>query len=133
MPEVKRVTLKNGVKVYAFRSFDEIIDYAQAQKGLLVAINAEKIVHATDETREIINRNIGYSDGTGAVMALKKHGAEAVKIPGCELWLKIVERMAPEGKAFYLVGSKQEVIEETVAKLKKEFEGIHLAGYRTAT
>lgn len=130
MPEVKRVTLKNGVKVYAFRSFDEIIDYAQTQKGLLVAINAEKIVHATDETREIINRNIGYSDGTGAVMALKKHGAEAVKIPGCELWLKIVERMAPEGKSFYLVGSKQEVIEETVAKLKREFEGIHLEGYR---
>ena len=130
MLEIKRVTLKNGVKVFAFSSFDEIIDYVSERKGLLVAINAEKIVHATDETRDIINRNIGYSDGTGAVMALKTHGVKAAKIPGCELWLKIVERLAPVGKSFYLVGSKQEVIEETVSKLKRQFEGINLVGYR---
>lgn len=130
MTEIKRVTLKNGVKVYAFHSFDEIINYVCVRKGLLIAINAEKILHATDETRDIINRNIGYSDGTGAVMALKKHGAEAVKIPGCELWLKITEKLAPEGKTFYLVGSKQEVIDETVARLKEQFEGINLVGYR---
>lgn len=32
----------------------------------------EKILHATGETRKIINNNIGYADGIGAVMALKK-------------------------------------------------------------
>lgn len=64
-------------------------------------------------------------------MALKKHGcANAVKIPGCELWLKIVERFYKEGKTFYLVGGKQEVIEETVAKLKKEFGGVDIVNYR---
>lgn len=130
MPEINRITLKNGVKVYAFGSFDEIIDYVKERKGLLIAINAEKILHATDQTRDLINRNIGYSDGIGAVMALRRHGADAVKIPGCELWLKIVERLTLEGKSFYLVGSKQEVIEQTVAKLKKEYAGIQLAGYR---
>lgn len=130
MSEKQKITLKNGVQVYAFSSFDEIINFAEERKGLLVAINAEKILHATDETRIIINRNIGYSDGIGAVMALKKHGAKAVKIPGCELWLKIVERFAPKGSRFYLVGSKQEVIDETVSKLKKEFPGIHIVGYR---
>lgn len=130
MSKIQRVTLKNGVQVYAFSSFDEIINFAEERKGLLVAINAEKILHATDETRNIINRNIGYSDGIGAVMALKKHGAQAVKIPGCELWLKIVERFAPKGSRFYLVGSKQEVIDETVSKLRKEFPGIDIVGYR---
>lgn len=130
MSEIQKVTLKNGVQVYAFGSFDEIIDYAKEKKGLLVAINAEKILHATDQTRSIINRNIGYSDGIGAVMALKKHGAKAVKIPGCELWLKIVERFAPNGSSFYLVGSKQEVIDETVSKLNKDFPGINIVGYR---
>lgn len=130
MSEIQKVTLKNGVQLYAFGSFDEIIDYAKEQKGLLIAINAEKILHATDQTRDIINRNIGYSDGIGAVMALKKHGVNAVKIPGCELWLKVVERLAPSGNRFYLVGSKQEVIEETVSKLKQEFPSINIVGFR---
>lgn len=131
MKEEQRVTLKNGVQVYPFTSFDELLDFAAHQKKLLVAINAEKILHATDQTRGIINRNIGYCDGTGAVMALKKHGcANAVKIPGRELWLKIVERFYKEGKTFYLVGGKQEVIEETVAKLKKEFDGVDIVNYR---
>ena len=131
MKNIERVTFKNGVKCFAFGSFDEIVDFVSDKKGILVAINAEKILHATDEMREIINRNIGYSDGIGAVMALKKHGCEgAVKIPGCELWLKIVERLCKEGKSFYLVGGKQEVIDETVEKLRVDYPGIIIAGYR---
>ena len=125
-----RVTL-NGVKVHPFRSFDELLGHVLEKKGILVAINAEKILHATPQTREIINRNIGYCDGAGAVMALKKHGhKDVVKLPGCELWLKIVAALADKGKKFYLVGSKQEVIEETVEKLRKEYPGIDIAGYR---
>lgn len=64
-------------------------------------------------------------------MALKAHGVEnAVKIPGCELWLKIIRSLYREGKTFYLVGGKQQVIEATVEKLKKEFEGIRIVNYR---
>lgn len=131
MTEAERVTLKNGVKVYPFSSFDEVIDFALDKKKILVAINAEKILHATEETKKIINNNIGYCDGIGAVMAMKKHGVpNARKIAGCELWLKIVERLYKDGKSFYLVGSKQEVIEETVTKLQKEYAGAHIVGYR---
>ena len=61
-----------GVKVYPFKSADELIGFVEDRKGILVAINAEKILHATEQTRAIINRNIGYCDGVGAVMALKK-------------------------------------------------------------
>lgn len=125
-----RVTL-NGVKVHPFKSFTELLDYVLGRKGILVAINAEKILHATNETRDIINRNIGYCDGIGAVMAVKKHGyKEAVKIPGCELWLKIIASLYREGKSFYLVGGKQEVIQNTVEKLKIEFPNINIANYR---
>lgn len=131
MENVKKVIFKNGVQCYAFASFNEIIEFAIDKKGLLVAINAEKILHATDVTRGIINRNIGYSDGIGAVMALKKHGCQnAVKIPGCELWLKIVEKLYKEGKTFYFVGGKQEVIDETIKKLYEEYKGINIIGFR---
>lgn len=121
----------NGVKVHPFKSFDELLNYVTGRKGILVAINAEKILHATDQTRSIINRNIGYCDGIGAVMALNKRGYKDVaKIPGCELWLKIISALYKEGKSFYLVGGKQEVIEATVAKLKEEFVGINISNYR---
>lgn len=121
----------NGVNIHPFSTFDSLLEYVNGRKGILVAINAEKILHATDQTRSIINRNIGYCDGVGAVMALKKRGYnDVVKIPGCELWLKIIASLYKEGKTFYLVGGKQEVIEQTIGKLKIEFPGIQIVAYR---
>lgn len=121
----------NGVKVHPFSSREELLDYVDQKKGILVAINAEKILHATSETRSIINRNIGYCDGYGAVMALKQKGyKDVVKIPGCELWLDLIRAMYRNGKTFYLVGGKQEVIEQTVVKLNMEFPGIRIVNYR---
>ena len=83
-----------------------------------MAVNAEKIFHATDESRALINRNLGYPDGIGAVWALQKSGLTMwLRIPGCELWLDVVQNYY-KTKSFYLVGGKQEVIEATVEKLK---------------
>ena len=119
-----------GVGVYPFTSADEWISYVAERPAVLVAINAEKILHATDELKAIYNRTLGYSDGAGAVLALKKKGHQnACKIAGCELWLKIIERYSRE-KSFYLVGGKPEVIEETIQKLKKDFPRINIVGYR---
>ena len=120
----------NGVGVYPFRSDKEILDFVSKQNGVLVAINALKILNATDETRQLINRNIGYCDGVGAQLALRKKGEkDVVKIPGCELWLKIVSAFYKQ-KTFYLIGGKQTVIEKCVAKLKQDFPGINIVGYR---
>lgn len=119
-----------GVGVYPFTSADELISYVAERPAILVAINAEKILHATDELKAIYNRNLGYSDGAGAVLALKKKGHQkACKIAGCELWLKIIERYSRE-KSFYLVGGKPEVIEETIQKLRADFPRINIVGYR---
>ena len=124
-----KVSLK-GVEIYPFKSEADLLSFVDNQKGILVAINAEKILHASPEMRAIINRNIGYCDGAGAQLALKQKGfKEACKVPGCDLWLKIIERFHKE-KTFYLVGGKPQVIEETVAKLKSQFEGINIVGYR---
>lgn len=120
----------NGVGIFPFPTMKDLLDYAKEHRGILVAINAEKILQATDETRAIINRNIGYSDGAGTVLVLKKHGYQAEKLPGCELWLRIIESTYKTGTSFYLVGGKQAVIDETVKKLKAEFDGINIVNYR---
>lgn len=120
----------NGVEVYPFTSEQELLHFIDANKGILVAINAEKILHATEQTRAIINRNMGYCDGAGAQLALKQKGyKDACKIPGCELWLKIIANFYGS-KTFYLIGGKQVVIDETVEKLKTDFPGIKIVGYR---
>lgn len=119
-----------GIGIFPFTSRRQIADYANEHPGILIAINAEKILNATPETRAIINRNIGYCDGAGPLSLLHRRGyKEAIKVAGCELWLSIVEQFHKE-KTFYLVGGKQEVIDETVTKLRHNFNGIRIVGFR---
>ena len=120
----------NGVNVFAPPSREALMKYAFDHKKILVAVNAEKILHATDQTRNIINRNLGYPDGIGAVWALNQKGIkDTVKIPGCELWLDIIKHYETT-KTFYLIGGNEAVIQETVAKLKVEFPAINIVNYR---
>ena len=120
----------NGMKVFPFNSASELLEYVNCHKGILVAVNAEKVTKATDETRAVVNDNIGYADGAGVVVAMHKLGKpQAVRIAGCDLWLNIVQESYHE-KSFYLIGSKQEVIEDTVKQLKSQFDGITIVGYR---
>ena len=55
-------------------------------------------------------------------MAIRQKGKEAIKIPGAEFWLDIVEKFYRQ-KSLYLVGSTQEVIEMTVKKLETQLSG----------
>lgn len=129
MRQEDRIDL-NGMKVFPFSSTEELVAYVDKNKGILVAVNAEKVTKATAETRLIVNNNIGYADGAGVVVAMHKLGKpEAVRIAGCDLWLDIVRENFHE-KSFYLIGGKQDVIEDTVSKLRSQFDGIKIIGYR---
>tara|TARA_R110002051_G_scaffold64139_2_gene116769 strand:+ start:16346 stop:17047 length:702 start_codon:yes stop_codon:yes gene_type:complete len=120
----------SGVQIFIPGSRKELMEYAFANKKILVAVNGEKIQHANEQTRAIINRNVGYSDGVGAVWALHKKGhQEAIKIPGCELWLNIITAYH-NSKTFYLVGGKEEVIQRTVKMLQVEFPSLNIVGFR---
>lgn len=127
--ELPRVDLR-GVKVYPFADAGELIDFADRKKGILVAINAEKILNANPVTLDIINNNIAYCDGSGAVLAARQKGAAPEKIAGCELWLKIIDRFHADGRSFYIIGATPEVNARTVEKLREDFPGINIVGYR---
>jgi UDP-N-acetyl-D-mannosaminouronate:lipid I N-acetyl-D-mannosaminouronosyltransferase len=122
-------TIVNNLKINSFNSKNEFLEYINNQKKILVAINAEKILKEDDNLKKIINENIGYPDGVGAVMALKQKGLRATKIPGSEFWLDIIKRYQNE-KSFYLIGTTTEVIENTVKKLKVEYPNISILGYQ---
>ena len=110
----------NQYKINAFISKQNFLREIVNEKKILVAMNAEKIIKENRELRDIVNRNIGYPDGVGAVMALKQKGLNTIKIAGSEFWLDIVASFSSI-KRFYLIGSTTEVIEATVKRLKKDF------------
>ncbi|MDY0402772.1 WecB/TagA/CpsF family glycosyltransferase [Sulfurovum sp.] len=122
-------TIVNHYKIHAFRNRDQFLDQIKDEHKILVAMNAEKILKDDERLRQLVNANIGYPDGIGAVMALRKKGLDAVKIPGAEFWLDIIGRYKDE-KTFYLIGSSQDVIERTVAKLHEDFPGVRIVNYR---
>lgn len=126
-----KATFINGYKIYPFqdrRSFLQFLENGNWE-NMLVALNAEKLVKEDEELRTIVNNNIGYPDGVGAVWALKKSDFEAIKIPGAEFWLNIIEAFHME-KSFYFVGGKPNVLLKTVNKLNKEFPDIEIKGFQ---
>ena len=119
----------NNYKINAFVSKSIFLDYIINHKKILVAMNAEKIMKNDDRLRRIVNENIAYTDGFGAVIALRSKGLKAIKIPGSELWLDIIDRFQ-KSKKFYLIGSSSLVIEATIVKLKKDYPSIEIVGYQ---
>ncbi|WP_026956886.1 WecB/TagA/CpsF family glycosyltransferase [Algoriphagus vanfongensis] len=121
----------NGIRVYGFGSKVDLIEFAnQRPPVILIAVNAEKIVNSNPQLKEVINANIGYADGVGAVWALKQKGLNnVVKIPGVELWLEFVKNCYKDS-SFYFVGGTEPVIQAVVQKIKIEYPGIAIKGYR---
>ena len=108
----------NKIKIFAPENRMKLIDFAFSEKKILIAINTQKILNATPEIVDLININIGYPDGIGAVWGLKKKGLKnAIKIPGCELWLEIVAKFYLT-KSIYIIGGSQEVIDNTALRLR---------------
>lgn len=128
--ETQPITLR-GIRFYPFDSVDSLIDHAVRHKGLLIALNAEKFLNATDRTRAIINANTGYADGYGTVRAAHQKGATStIRIPGCELWLHFIERFHATDRTFYFVGATPEVHLHTMERLEREYPDLKIAGHR---
>ena len=120
----------NGFRLFGFTDKDNLLSYVASHKGILLALNAEKLYRRDAQLQKLSQNGIGYADGAGAVWALKAQGLKNVaRLPGSELWLDLVERFVPDS-SFYLIGSTETVIESVVEKLHSQFPGINIVGYR---
>jgi exopolysaccharide biosynthesis WecB/TagA/CpsF family protein len=67
---------------------------------------------------------ITHPDGIASVMSLHRAGVKsAVKIPGCELWIKYIRDNKPN---VYVLGAREDVLDITIQKLTGE--GISVVG-----
>lgn len=119
----------NGIRAVKFGGVDDIINAAVDTRSILIALNSDKLYYSQQRLKDIINANIGYCDGVGAVWALERKGVKgAVKIAGCDLWLEIIKRYP--GAKYYLVGAEQQVIDKVVEKLHVEYPEMDIVGFR---
>ena len=121
----------NGLSTFSPGSMAALVDLASSGPGILMAVNAEKIARADPMSIELAERHVAYPDGIGAVLALRRHGLVATRMPGADLWLELVDRYAGT-RSFVLLGSTQEVVDAVAAKLRARHPQIdlwHRSGY----
>ncbi len=117
-----------GLSVYPFTNKSHLLKYISDKKTILIALGAEKLLSKDERFREIVNRNVGYCDGIGTVLALRKKGFSVPKIPGAYLWLDIINHLM--GRKIYIIGSKEKVLQNTLDKLKTEYPKINIVNAR---
>lgn len=121
--------LVNNLKIYAFQSKKELLNYINNKKIILLSASAKSIIKNDSRFNKIANRHIAYTDGFAAVIALKQKGLKnVVQIPGVELWLDILNMNS--NKKIYLLGGSQSVVENTAKKLIIDYPSINIVGYR---
>lgn len=120
----------NEKRMFCPESSEELISFALDRKGLLIAINGEKIINNDLQLKNIINSNIGYPDGElPKLYAYIKNRIHTPKIPGCELWLDIIKKYH-DTKTFALIGGSEHVITQTKLQLEEDFPHIKISYVR---
>lgn len=95
--------------------------------GFAVAVNAEKVISAMkDENLKdcLLSASLLYADGISVVKTIKSKGVVNSRIPGCELWVELMKKVAESGQSVYLLGATEETNKATAKKLKEQF-GVH--------
>jgi UDP-N-acetyl-D-mannosaminouronate:lipid I N-acetyl-D-mannosaminouronosyltransferase len=113
---------------FAPPTMERLMELASGANGILIAVNAEKIARADPRLVDIVNRNLGYPDGIGAVMALRRAGIRTPRIAGVDLWLGMIHRYGSHRSCF-LIGAQPSVIETTARRLQQQNPSIRL-GFR---
>lgn len=95
--------------------------------GALVALNAEKLVKLKYNSRifnELINPCF-YADGVGALMLV--NGAQS-RVPGVELWLEILDRVADGGHSICIIGASEDVNSHAIKMLIARYPNLIISG-----
>lgn len=104
------------------------------EKTFVVTANPEIVMYANaNEEYMNILKKADYitADGIGIVKGAHMLGTPIVeRVAGYDLMLDLFKEASDSGKSIYLLGAKQEVIEKAAEKLKADYPGINLVGYR---
>lgn len=92
-----------------------------SKPGLYLSVNLQSVTDGSLMELLSFENVIGYVDGVGAQFYLRKYGVKFNKIPGCELWLKLLEQRSDKICSIAIIGASSNVNEKTVMLLKEQF------------
>lgn len=119
-----------GLQLIGWRDMQHALDYlyagGQLKQGTLVAINAEKVLTAEDnpQVKALIEAaEFKYADGISVVRSIRKKfpQAQVSRVAGADLWEALMAQAGREGTPVFLVGGKPEVLAQTQAKLRAQW------------
>ncbi|HEI6852306.1 lipopolysaccharide N-acetylmannosaminouronosyltransferase [Yersinia enterocolitica] len=125
-----------GFDIWGFRDMEQTLDHllssGPVKTGTLVAMNAEKLLKAEDDTalRQLITEaEYLYADGISMVRAIRRKYPQAKlsRVAGADLWEALMQRAGQQGVPVFLVGGKPDVLAETEAKLRAQWN-VNLVG-----
>ncbi|MGX8851843.1 WecB/TagA/CpsF family glycosyltransferase [Amedibacillus sp. YH-ame10] len=110
-------------------------EYIIQKKPLhLMGVNADKINQCLQNKQlmDIVNNcEIINADGASVVLASRFLGKGIQeRVAGIDLMLKLIGTASIKKYSIYLLGAKQEVVEETANELKSRFEDLNIVGIR---
>ncbi len=120
-------------------TLDEAVD--QCERAVVtrepmqhMAVNAAKLVAMRDdaELRSVIEQSeLVTADGQAVVWASKILGDPLPeRVTGVDLMHRLFAASAERGYKVFILGAKQEVLEEAVGELRRQHPGLPLVGYR---
>lgn len=131
MTQQPETVLVGSLPISTFEELDEVIGAISQDNlvlpGFAVAVNAEKVVSAIEDQSLkacLQSATLLYADGISVVKTIKSKGVENSRIPGCELWVELMRKVAESGQSVYLLGACEETNKATADKLREDF-GVH--------
>ena len=126
-------------KIYkdGFSSFMQEIEdkVTRDEKTFVITANPETLMigEETLEFDSILKSDdaIIVPDGIGVVKAAGILGYEVKeRVTGVEIVQRLLEILNAQGKSLYLLGAKEEVLEQLVSKIQSDYPSICLVGYK---
>lgn len=125
-----------GLDILTARNCEELasflIDKKERKTGMLVAINAEKVVLAKEDpelARLLQTADYKYADGISVVWTIKCKSPQyryIEKVAGVDLWEKLMWQAKENELPVFLLGASHNVLDETVRKWQEC--GLHVVG-----
>ncbi|CAI1942355.1 Putative N-acetylmannosaminyltransferase [Serratia liquefaciens] len=125
-----------GFSLWGFRDMAQCLDFlfdgGRVKQGTLVAMNAEKILKAEEDTALhalLDEAEYKYADGISMVRSIRRKypGAQVSRVAGADLWEALMQRAGREGTPVFLIGGKPSVLAETEQKLRSQWN-VNLVG-----
>ncbi|WP_034537040.1 WecB/TagA/CpsF family glycosyltransferase [Carnobacterium inhibens] len=126
------VTFDNKTKEAFLKELMARIDHKK--KSFVVTANPEIVMYAKKDPNYMsLIKEADYviADGIGIIKGSKMLGTPIVeRVAGYDLMLALLDEANQQGSRVYLLGAKEDVLQSTVAKVKKLYPSINLVGSR---